>query len=57
MTQLYKEKHNHRYNLPLPVKDWSHPAQRVKIEETQNSKFYSIEIFTDIRNKVGAGWK
>ena len=61
--QLYEIKHNlrerHRNcDLPLPIKEWPHPAQQVAICEVNDSTSYSIEIFMDgskIRGRVGAG--
>jgi hypothetical protein len=62
-ARLYKIKHNaerqeHECDIPLPVKEWPHPARRLNIMETRDSTPYSIEIYTDeskIGGKVGAG--
>ena len=62
-SRLHKIKHNaerqeHECDIPLPVKEWPHPARRLNIMETRESTPYSIEIYTDgskIGGKVGAG--
>ena len=45
-------------DLPTPVKDWPHPAERQKITFTNNLTTYSFQIFTDgskTEEKVGSG--
>jgi len=62
-ARLYKIKHNaerseHDCTIPLPIKEWLHPAWRLDIMEICDSTPYSIEIYTDgskIGGKVGAG--
>jgi ribonuclease HI len=62
-VRLYKIKHNaerceYECDLPLPVKEWPHPARRLNIVEIRDSTPYSTEIYTDkskIGGKVGAG--
>jgi hypothetical protein len=38
--------------MPVPVKDWPHPAWRANIMETNDSIFYATEIYTD-GSKIG----
>jgi hypothetical protein len=62
-VQLYKVKRSlrrseHECDIPLPVKDWPHPARRVKINEICELTPYDIEVYTDgskVRGMVGAG--
>jgi ribonuclease HI len=62
-ARLYKIKHNserceYECDLPLPVKEWPHPARCLNIMEIRDSTPYSTEIYTDrskIGGKVGAG--
>jgi ribonuclease HI len=62
-ARLYKIKHKaerseYECDLPLPVKDWPHPARRLKIMEISDSTPYSTVTYTDgskIGGKVGAG--
>jgi ribonuclease HI len=62
-AQLYKRKHgiesgDHACDMPLPVNEWPHPAQRVSITDTNEQMTYSLEIHTDGSKdggKVGAG--
>jgi hypothetical protein len=45
-------------DIPLPVKEWSHPAWCLNTMEIRDSTPYSTEIYTDgskIGGKVGAG--
>lgn len=45
------------YDAPLQVKYWPHPADKVRIEEVNDSVAYAIDIFTDgskYQNKIGA---
>ena len=60
--QLYHRKHGierseFECDMPLPVKEWPHPAQRVTILDT-STQTYPTEIYTDgskVGGKVGAG--
>jgi hypothetical protein len=62
-ARLYKIKHNaerreYECDIPLPVKEWPHPAWRLNIMEISDSTPYSTEVYTDgskIGGKVGAG--
>ena len=62
-ARLYKIKRNakrceYECDIPLPVKEWPHPARCLNIMEIKDSTPYSIEIYTDgskIGGKVGAG--
>ena len=62
-AHLYKRKHStgrsdDECDMPLPVTEWIHPAQRVTIMETTDSTSYATEIYIDgskIGGKVGAG--
>ena len=62
-SQIYKIKHNLvecelQCDMPLPVREWPHPARRLIVEEPIGTTSYSINIFTDgskIRGMVGAG--
>jgi ribonuclease HI len=62
-ARLYKIKHNteqsdYENDIPLPVRNWPHPAQRLFIKEISDSTTYSIEIYLDgskIGGKFGAG--
>jgi hypothetical protein len=61
--QLYKRKHRiesnkYKWDMPLPVIEWPHPARRVNIMETSAQTTYPTKIYTDstkVRGKVGAG--
>ena len=62
-TKLYKIKHNielgeYECELPQPVKEWPHPAWKMKYMGTQDATQYPIIIYTDgskMGDKVGAG--
>ena len=62
-AQLYKRMHGQEtndmvYDLPLPIHEWPHPARQITITETNETKTYPIEIYTDGSKKesmVGAG--
>jgi hypothetical protein len=62
-VQLYKRKHGLETSdivcdIPLPLKEWPHPAKQVTITETSETMTYPIEIYTDGRkgaSMVGAG--
>jgi len=62
-ARLYKIKHNaerseYECDIPLPIKEWPHPARRLNIMEICDSTPYCTEIYTDgskIGSKVGAG--
>jgi hypothetical protein len=62
-ARLYKIKHNaerseYERNIPLPVKEWPHPARRLKIMEICDTTPYCTVIYTDgskIGGKAGAG--
>jgi hypothetical protein len=44
--------------MPLPEHKWPHPARQITITETNETKTYSIEIYTDgskDASMVGAG--
>jgi ribonuclease HI len=61
--QLYKCKNGQQnngieYDVPLPLKEWPHPANKVTIMEPETNKTYPLEIYTDgskDANSVGAG--
>jgi len=62
-AQLYKRMHGQEtndivYDLPLPIREWPHPARQITITETNETKTYPTEIYTDGSKKesmVGAG--
>ena len=62
-AQLYRLKQNwtgneQEYDLPLPAREWPHPAHRINICGINTHTSYSVKIFTDgskIDDKVGAG--
>jgi hypothetical protein len=62
-VKLYKQKHGLENkaivcDMPLPINEWTHPAQQVTITETSETTTYPIEIYTDgskDRSVVGAG--
>jgi len=62
-ARLYRIKHNaerseYECDIPLPIKEWPHPARRLNIMEICDSTSYSTEIYTDERKiggKFGAG--
>jgi len=56
-ARLYKIKHNaerfeYEWEIPLPVKEWHHPAWHLNIMEIRDSTPYSTEIYTD-GSKIG----
>jgi ribonuclease HI len=57
-TKLYTEGAASERDMPVPVADWTLPARRANIMETNDSISYATEIYTDgskIGGKVGAG--
>jgi len=62
-VKLYKQKHGLENNatvcdMPLPINEWTHPAQQITITETSEITTYPIEIYTDGSkdgSMVGAG--
>ena len=62
-VELYKIKHGYtrfqyECELPLPVKDWPHPAERVNLTQTNDQARYGFKIYTDgskTGENVGSG--
>ena len=62
-VRLYKIQHNaerseYECDIPLPIKEWPHPARQLNIMEICDSTPYCTEIYTDgskIGGKVRAG--
>jgi len=53
-VRLYKIKHNaerseYECDIPLPIKEWPHPAQRLNLMEISDPIPYSTEIYSDGR--------
>lgn len=62
-AKIYKATHDERednltkYDAPLPLATWPHPAERIKIEQVNYNIQYTTEIYTDgskYDGKVGA---
>lgn len=61
-AQIYRAIHSHTDNLtdidaPLKKEEWPHPAERITVDEVEESNNYKIEIFTDgskLQGMVGA---
>jgi hypothetical protein len=56
-ARLYKTNHNaerfeYECEIPLPVKEWLHPARRLNIMKIRDSTPHSTEIYTD-GSKIG----
>jgi len=60
-VQLYKRKHGLENSdvvcdIPLPSKEWPHPAKQVTITETSETITYPIEIYTDGSKDASMLW-
>jgi len=52
-TNLYGNKTNNlKYDAPLEVRYWRHPAQLAIVHEVENGTMYATEVYTDSR-KIG----
>jgi len=55
-ARLHKIKHNaerseYEYDIPLPIKEWTHPARRLNIMEICDSTPYCTEIYRRKQNR------
>ena len=54
--RITRDRQNHQLEHEAEPKDWTHPADSVRISEQNEAKEHTIEIFTDgSKNEHGVG--